>query len=87
MIKLPVIDAALVPDTPPVSPPDIPGTDQLYNVPLGTIPLAPFTGVTLNNTPSQLIDVIGVITAVGFKVNVKINDVPVPQLTVVGVIT
>ena len=75
-----------MPDAPPVSPPDIPGTDQLYKVPLGTIPLAPLEGVTLNNTPSQLIDVIAVITAVGFKVNVNINEAPVPQAAVDGVI-
>ena len=74
-----------MPDAPPVSPPVVPGADQLYKVPLGTIPLAPLVGVTLNNTPSQLIDVIAVITAVGFNVNVKINEAPTPQLTVVGV--
>ena len=82
-----MIVAVLVPDKPPVMPPVTIGADQLYNVPLGTIPLVLFTGVALKVTPLQVVAVIGVITAVGFKVNVKINDAPVPQLTVVGVIT
>ena len=87
MVNVPIIVAALVPDKPPVIPPVTIGADQLYNVPLGTIPLVLFTGVALKVTPLQVVAVIGVITAVGFKVNVKINDAPVPQLTVVGVIT
>ena len=82
-----MIVAVLVPDKPPVMPPVTIGADQLYNVPVGTIPLVLFTGVALKVTPLQVVAVIGVITAVGFKVNVKINDAPVPQLTVVGVIT
>ena len=80
-----MIVAVLVPDKPPVMPPVTIGADQLYNVPLGTIPLVLFTGVALKVTPLQVVAVIGVITAVGFKVNVKINDAPTPQLTVVGV--
>ena len=87
MVNVPIIVAALVPDKPPVMPPVTIGADQLYNVPAGTIPLVLFTGVALKVTPLQVVAVIGVITAVGFKVNVKINDAPVPQLTVVGVIT
>ena len=85
MVNVPIIVAALVPDKPPVIPPVTIGADQLYNVPLGTIPLVLFTGVALKVTPLQVVAVIGVITAVGFKVNVKINDAPVPHVAVDGV--
>ena len=44
----------------------------------------PFVGVTLNNTPSQLIAVIAVIDDVGFTVTVTVNVAPT-QLPVVGV--
>ena len=76
---------ALLPDDKLVIPPVTIGTDQLYVVPAGTIPLVILTGVTENNTPSQLTAVIAVIEATGFTVTVNTNDAPTPQLTEVGV--
>ena len=81
MIVLTPVDC----DKPPVNPLPV-GTLQVYVVPLGTIPLVLLTGVTLKVTPPQAVPVIGVITAVGFNVNVKINEAPVPQAAVDGVI-
>ena len=81
MIVLTPVDC----DKPPVNPLPV-GTLQVYVVPLGTIPLVLLTGVTLNVTPPQAVPVIGVITAVGFNVNVNINEAPVPQAAVDGVI-
>ena len=68
---------ALLPDAPPVNPPVTPGALHAYTVPAGTIPFVPFTGVTLNKTPLQLVPVIALITAVGFTVTVTVNVDPV----------
>ena len=67
-------------------PPVTPGTPQLYVVPPGTMPFAPLTGVTLKNTPSQLIAVIAVIAEVGFTVTVTVNVAFTPHKVDVGVI-
>ena len=45
----------------------------------------PFVGVTLNNTPSQLIAVIAVIDDVGFTVTVTVNVAFDPHSIDVGV--
>ena len=82
---MPVIVVADRPEAPPVMPPVTIGADQLYKVPAGTIPLVILTGVTENNTPSQLTAVIALIEATGFTVTVNTNDAPTPQLTEVGV--
>ena len=75
----------LVALAPPVKPPVTTGTDHVYKVPAGTIPLVPLVGVTLKATPLQLTVVIAVITAVGLIVTVKVNGVADPQLLVDGV--
>jgi len=85
LINVPLIFTALVPITPPVIPPVTVGADQLYNVPAGTIPFVPFVGVTVNNTPLQVIPVIAVIADTGFTLTVTVKLAPAPQLTVVGV--
>ena len=50
------------------------------------MPFVPFTGVTLKNTPSQLIAVIAVIPATGFTVTVNVNVGFAPHKVEVGVI-
>ena len=84
LFKVPVILIAPLPLAPPVSPPVTLGALQLYRVPAGTMPLVPLVGVTVNDTPLQLTVVIGVITAVGFRLTVKLNEPPI-QLPVTGV--
>ena len=66
-------------------PPVTPGTPQLYVVPPGTMPFAPLTGVTLKNTPLQVVVLIGVIDDVGFTVTVKVNGAFVPHKVDAGV--
>jgi len=83
--RLPVTFTEPVPVAPPVSPPVTPGTDQLYVVPAGTIPLVIFVGVTVNDTPLHVTVLIAVITAVAFRFTVKENTAP-KQLPVTGVI-
>jgi hypothetical protein len=84
LTKLPVIVDALLPDAPPVIPPVTVGTLQLYNVPAGTMPFVPFTGVTLKNTPLHVVFVIALITADGFTFTVTVNVDPT-QVPDVGV--
>ena len=84
-VNVPLITAAFVPLKPPVNPPVTVGTDQLYNVPKGTIPFVPFVGVAVNNTPLQLTVVIAVITGVGFTLMDSVNVEPI-QLPDTGVI-
>ena len=74
-----------MPVTPPVIPPVTEGADQLYNVPVGTTPFIPFTGVTVNKTPLQVTPVIALIAAAGLILIVTVKVDPKPQLTVVGV--
>ncbi len=82
--KVPLTNDADVPEAPPVSPPVTVGALQLYVVPAGTIPLVPLVGLTVNDIPLQVTDVIALITAVGFTVTVTVNTDPV-QLPVIGV--
>ena len=84
LFKVPVILIAPLPLAPPVSPPVTLGALQLYRVPAGTMPSVTLVGVTVNDTPLQLTVVIGVITAVGFRLTVKLNELPI-QLPVTGV--
>ena len=69
--------AAPLPVPPPVNPPVTVGTLHAYVVPAGTMPFVPFTGVTLKNTPLQLVPVIALITADGFTFTVNENTAPV----------
>ena len=85
MVRLPPIVAEFVALAPPVKPPVTVGTDHVYSVPAGTIPLVPLVGVTLKATPLQLTVVIAVITAVGLMLTVTVNGVDGPQLTVLGI--
>ena len=63
------------------------GADQLYNVPVGTIPLVTFDGVTVKLTPSQAVAVMPLINATGLTVTVSENTAPAqPPVTEVGVI-
>ena len=83
-VKVPVMELTPTPcEAPPVKPLPV-GAVHVYVVPAGTIPLVPFTGLTVNNTPPQLVVLIGVITAVGFTVTVTVNVGPV-QLPDTGV--
>jgi len=84
LAKVPLINAALLPLTPPVKPPVTLGALHAYVVPAGTIPFVIFDGLSVNNTPLQLIVLIAVITAVGLIVTVTVNTAPV-QLPLVGV--
>ena len=68
---------AVVPLAPPVNPPLTLGALQLYKVPAGTIPFVALVGLTVNSTPLQLTVVIGLTTAVGLIVTVKVNAAPV----------
>ena len=77
--------AAFVPVTPPVNPPKTDGADQLYNVPAGTIPFVPFTGVMAKLTPLQLTAVIAVIAANGLIVTVTLKFGLGPHTPGVGV--
>ena len=84
LVNKPLILLAPVADAPPVIPPVIAGTDQLYVVPAGTIPLVKFVGVAVKATPLQVVAVIALMTALGFTVTVTANTAPV-QLPVTGV--
>ena len=68
---------------PPVKPIPV-GALQVYTVPAGTMPFTPSVGVILNPTPLQVVTVIGLIEALGFKYIVTENTVPV-QLPTTGV--
>ena len=84
-VKVPVMELTPTPcEAPPVKPLPV-GAVHVYVVPAGTIPLVPFTGLTVNNTPPQLVVLIGVITAVGLIVTVNVNDAFVPHKVDVGV--
>ena len=72
LIKLPVILVALVAVAPPEKPEPV-GKTQVYLVPAGTIPLVPFTGLTVNSIPPQTVVVISVITAIGLTVTVTVK--------------
>ena len=85
LVNTPLILLAPADDWPPVIPPVTTGTDQLYSVPTGTMPLVPLVGVTLKITPLHVTVVIAVITAVGFNVTVTVKLAFTPQLSVVGV--
>ena len=84
-VKVPVME--LTPDAcdnPPVNPTPV-GVVQVYVVPAGTMPFVPFTGLTVNNTPPQLVALIGVITAVGLIVTVNVNAAFAPHNNELGV--
>jgi len=71
--------------TPPVNP--IPeGEAHVYVVPAGINPFVPFTGLTVNNTPPQVVELIGEITGIAFTVTVTVNVAFTPQSVENGVI-
>ena len=76
LVNSPLMFTDPLPVVTPVILPVVPGVDQLYVVPTGTIPLATFVGVTVKLTPLQLTVVIAFITAVGFTVTVTANTAP-----------
>ena len=77
LLKVPLTTTAFVPVVPPVTAPVTDGADQLYNVPDGITPFVPFIGVTVNDTPLQVMPVIAVTDAEGLTVTVTVNAVPV----------
>ena len=84
LVNSPLMFTDPLPVVTPVILPVVPGVDQLYVVPTGTMPLVTFVGVTVKLTPLQLTVVIALITAAGFTVTVTVNTDPV-QLPLVGV--
>ena len=85
MVKVPLIFDAPIADAAPVKPPVTTGTDQLYVVPAGTIPLVPSVGVEVNNTPLHVVALIALMLTPGLTVTVNTNDAFTPQLTEAGV--
>ena len=84
MVSVPVTELTpMVCDTPPVKPDPV-GTDHVYKVPAGTIPLVLFAGVTAKLTPLQVVVVIVLIVASGLSVTVNVNETLNPQ-AVLGV--
>ena len=83
MSKVPNIPSWLELESPPVIVAVTLGTDQRYLVPNGTIPLVPFTGVILKNTPLQVTVVIVVITGLEFKITSRLKAAPtqLPETT------
>ena len=63
---------AVLCDNPPAIPEPV-GVDQLYSVPDGINPFAPFTGVMLNVIPLQVNAVIAVIVATGLSETTTVN--------------
>ena len=70
---------ALVALKPPVKPPVTVGTDQLYNVLDGTMPLIIFDGDNTNAIPLQVTDVRLLILAFGETVTVTVNTAPMQE--------
>ena len=84
LANVPVMIDTPLADEPPVMLPVVAGTDQLYVVPAGTMPLIISVGVTVNNTPLQLTVLIAVTAGVGLIVTVNEKLAP-KQLPVTGV--
>ena len=82
--RVPLIFTNAFPDAPPVKPPVTTGAAQLYVVPVGTIPLAPFTGVEVNKLPLHIVFVILVTLGVGLTVTITVKVAP-GQVPDVGV--
>jgi hypothetical protein len=76
LIREPVTDPPL-PATPPVMLPETTGADHVKIVPAGTIPLVPFTGVTVNVPELQIVAAISVIAGTGLTVTVTVKSGPV----------
>ena len=62
------------------------GTDHVYFVPTGTIPLVVFIGETAKPAPPHITVVISVIAATGLTVTVTVKLAAFPQAAVFGVI-
>lgn len=74
--SVPPISADPLPEEPPVNPDPV-GIDQLYDVPAGTIPSAPFTGTTENPLPLQTVAVMLFTWGLGLRLTVTGNTGPV----------
>ena len=83
---MPLMLDAPLPVAPPVRPPVTTGTDQLYVVPDGTIPLVTVTGVAVKPVPPHMVVVIAVMAGVGFTVTVTVKVEPTQPSALVGVI-
>ncbi len=68
-----------LPAAPPVMLPVTEGMGQLYVVPIGTMPLVPFTGEEVKAVALQTVEVILVTDGVGFTVTVSVNIVPLQE--------
>jgi hypothetical protein len=81
--KLPYMPSWPDLDSPPVIVAVTCGSDHLYFVPNGTIPLVLFTGVILKNTPLQVTVDICVITGLGLSITSRLKAAPiqVPDVT------
>jgi hypothetical protein len=79
------VSGLFVADAPPVTVPVNVGALQLNELLSGTIPFAPFVGVTTNGTPLHVTVVIIVISAVGGNVTVNVKFVPTQPAAVLGV--
>ena len=78
LIKVAVISTALVPVTAPVIAVAV-GADQEYVVPAGNVQFTPLVGVTVINTPLQVVAVIGVVSALGLMVIVVVKAAPTQE--------
>ena len=76
MINSPEMFEAFVELSDPVKPPVAAGAVQLYNVPVGTVPFAPFVGVTIKGRPLHITSVKALIAATGSTTIVNVNKAP-----------
>ena len=77
MVNVPLTNDWLVPDVPPVTEAVNVGSDHVYKVDCGTIPLVLFTGDTTNGTPLHTTLLIALTSGVGFSVTITVNAAPV----------
>ena len=76
-VKVPLTKACVVPPAIPVRLPVVDGADQVYVVPAGTTPFVPFVGEEVKLAPLQIVAVIAVMVALGFRLIVSENTAPV----------
>ena len=77
LFSVAVILVAFTALTPPNNPVVTDGEDQLYKVPFGTIPFTKLVGLTVKETPLQVVVVISVTEATGLMVAVTVNTAPI----------
>ncbi len=69
----------LVPEPPPVTPPDNVGGPHENNVPVGTFPCVPFTGESAKAIALNAVPVNVVMLAIGLTVTITVNELLIPQ--------